>query len=196
MRVNTSALLITVVFAGTVCRAQHSSGSHNFETIDMALGAVVPVGEVYDGLWSVQTGLEGRIATEFYGGTVHLALGIFNNEGRVGSLPDFFVVQSALGWGYPIVLPAGVTLTGGGHFGAMSMLFAEDKQADDSHEIETELAAGIFVRADVPLTHDLGVFVESDWTRVFTAIPITFTTMRGGIRFTTSMPKWLRGVLR
>ena len=76
----------------------------------------------------VRKGVEGRSARECYGGTVHLALGICNNEGRVGSLPDFFVVQSALGWGYPIVLPAGVTLTGGGHFGAMSMLFAEDKQ--------------------------------------------------------------------
>ena len=196
MRVNVAALLFAVVFAATVCRAQHGSRPHNFETINIGLGAVVPIGEAYDGLWSIQPGLEGRIATEFYGGTVQLALGVFNNEARVGSLPNFFTVQSALGWGYPIVLPAGVSLTGGGHLGAMSMLFMEDAQADDSHEIETELAAGLFVRADVPLSHNLGVFAEGDWTRVFTAIPITITTIRGGIRFTTSMPTWLRGVLR
>ncbi|MCH7639241.1 MAG: hypothetical protein IH855_07240 [Bacteroidetes bacterium] len=196
MRVNASVLLFTVLFAGTVCRAQHSSGFHNFETINIGLGAVVSIGEAYDGLWSVQPGLEGRIATEFYRGTVHLALGVFNNEDRGGSLPEFLVVQSALGWGYPIAVPAGVTLTGGGHFGATSMLFMEHEQADDSHEIETELAAGMFVRADLPLSHNLGVFVEGDWTHVFTAIPITFTTMQGGIRFTASMPTWLRRVLR
>ena len=196
MQVKVVVLLFSVVFAATACRAQHGSGWHNFETIDFALGAVVPIGEAYDGLWSVQPGLEGRVATEFYGGTVHVALGVFNNEGRGGNLPDFLVVQSTLGWGYPVIIPAGVTLTGGGHFGAMSMLFMEDELADDSHEIETELAAGLFVRADVPFTHDLGVFVEGDWTRAFTAIPITLATIRGGIRFTTSMPAWLRGVLR
>ena len=80
MRVNVAVLLFAVVFAATVCRAQDDLGSHNFETINIALGAVVPVGEAYDGLWSVQPGVTGRVATEFYGGIAHLAVGVFDNK--------------------------------------------------------------------------------------------------------------------
>ena len=101
MRVNAAVLLFTIVFAATVCRAQHGSGWHNFETIDFALGAVVPIGEAYDGLWSVQPGLEGRVATEFYGGTVHVALGVFNNEGRGGNLSDFLSFRALLAGDIP-----------------------------------------------------------------------------------------------
>ena len=100
MRVNVAVLLFTVVFAATVCRAQHGSRPHNFETINIGLAAVVPIGEAYDGLWSIQPGLEGRIATELYGGTVQLALGVLEihipreDEPETDIHPDSLAVET------------------------------------------------------------------------------------------------------
>ena len=171
-------------------------GMSNFETLTVALGGVLPVGEAYDGLWTADPGVAVRAATEFYGGTVHLALHIFPNTAEQPDLPDFLALRGMAGWGLPLRLPAGVRLTPGAAVGGIRWEFDEGEPFGTGPLEETELAAGLFARLEVPVVGRVRAVAEAEWLRVYTATPLDFMLVQAGLSFSAETPGWLRRLLR
>lgn len=185
-------LVVLLLFAATVARAQ----PHHLETLEVALAGVAPVGETYDGLWAARPGAALRVATEFYGGAAHVAFHGFPNEERAPGLPDFLALRGEVGWGARLGLPARLRLTAGGAVGAVTMRFEEDERFPSALQTETELTAGLFARLDAPLAGPVRLFAEAEVARVYTAEPIVYRFVSGGVALAVPAPGWLRRLLR
>lgn len=166
------------------------------ETLDLTLGAALPVGEAYDGLWTAGPGAAARLAIPFYSGTAHLGLHAFLNEGSRPDLPSFLAVHAQGGWGYPLRLPGGVRLTGGALVGALRMRFDDEDRFGGALQNETELTAGAFVRLDVPVAGPVRAFVAGEAVRVYTFERIDLRFVQAGVSVAVDSPAWLRRVLR
>ncbi|NNF56801.1 MAG: hypothetical protein HKN04_01030 [Rhodothermaceae bacterium] len=176
--------------------AQTDTGHQAFDTIRLAGGVSLPLGDSYDGRWAVRPGAWAHASTEFVRGRAHLAVQVYDNDNGTETTPDFLAVQGEVGWGYPVHLPAGISATGGGHLGAIRFRFRENEQFSGFVQDETEVTAGLFARAEAPVGGRLGGFAEVHWIRVFTAEPISLTRVQVGLSLTFDSPAWARRFLR
>ena len=175
------------------CAAAQAQPAH-LETLEVALSGVAPLGEAYGGLWAVSPGAALRVGTEFYGGQAALALHAFTNEAAEADHPDFLALHGALGWGARVPLPARLRLTAGGLVGAVHMRFDDENR--DALSRETELTAGLFARLDAPVAGPVRLFAGAEVARVYTAVPITYRFVHGGVSVSAPAPGWLRRLLR
>lgn len=189
MRISLALLLLAPLAA--------SAQPRHIETLEGALSGVAPVGESYDGLWTIGPGGALRVGTEFYGGRAHFALHAFPNEPAAPALPEFFAIRGTVGWGARLGLPRRLGLTAGGTVGAVHMRFDdEDDRFIGALTNETELAVGLFARLDAPLGGPVRLFAEAEVAHVYTAVPIAYRFVQGGVSLTVPSPDWLRRLLR
>jgi hypothetical protein len=185
---------ISLALALLCCAASARAQPRHLETLEGVLAGVAPVGETYDGLWTAGPGGALRVGTEFYGGEASFALHAFPNEPAQPDLPAFLAVRGALGWGARLGLPARLRLTAGGTVGAVHMRF--DDEDRDALSNETELTAGLFARLDAPLAGPVRLFAGAEVVHVYTAVPITYRFVQGGVSVSAPAPGWLRRLLR
>ncbi|MDX1419503.1 MAG: hypothetical protein R3181_06000 [Rubricoccaceae bacterium] len=191
MRVSLALLLLGPLAA--VAQPRH------LETLEGALSGVAPAGEAYDGLWTMGPGGALRVGTEFFGGRAHFALHAFPNEPTTADpaeLPEFLALRGTVGWGPRLGLPLGLGLTAGGTVGAVHMRFDDEDLAGNALVNETELAAGLFARLDVPVAGPVHLFAEAEVAHVYTAVPIRYRFVQGGVSVSLPAPPWLRRLLR
>ncbi len=191
-----AVLPAAVLPAAVLPAAAQTDSARDAEALDLALGAAVPVGEAYDGLWAAGQGAALRLAIPFHGGTGHVGLHAFPNGGSRPNLPDFLALHAQGGWGYPLRLPGGMRLTGGALVGALHMRFDDEDRFSGALRNETELTAGLFARLDVPVAGPARAFVAGEALRVYTFERIDLRFVQAGVSATVISPEWLRRVLR
>jgi hypothetical protein len=186
-----TGLALAALLVGAPARAQQ-----HLETLEVAASGVVPLGGTYDGRWTAGPGAALRAGVAFYGGHAHFALHAFPNAPQQPDLPSFVALRGALGWGARVGLPARLGLTAGGAVGAVTMRFEADDRFPGALQNETELTAGLFARLDAPLAGPLRLFAGAEVARAYTAEPIVFRFVEGGVVLVADAPGWLRRLLR
>jgi hypothetical protein len=192
----TSLALALLCCAALRCAAPARAQPRHVESLEASLAGVASAGETYDGLWAVGPGAALRVGTEFYGGQAHFALHGFPNAPRQPDLPTFLALRGEVGWGVPVRLPGRLRLTAGAAIGAVTMRFEEDERFPMALQTETELTAGFFARLDGPLAGPLRLFAAADVAHVYTADPIVYRFVSGGVTLAVPAPGWLRRLLR
>ncbi len=196
MRIDVGVAFMALTVATNVCWAQGDARTQNFKTISVVGGVDLPLADSYEGVWDVLPGGYGRASTSFYGGRMHLAIHVYDNDNEGQPVPDFLVVQGEAGWGFALQLPADVEVVGGAHMGAIRFRFRDNEQFEGFLQDETEWTAGLFARLQVPIGRRIAGVSEIQWSHVFTAEPISLTRLQIGLSFAFSSPEWLRGFLQ
>ena len=177
--------------------AAWSQPASNFDSVNLALGGVAPVGEAYSGLWDAGLGPSTRAAAPFYAGRLEIGLHAFPNASDEPDLPDFLALRGAVGWGVPLELALDLRLVAGLATGALMMRFdSEDGRFGGALQNETELTTTFYARLDRPIRSPLRAFVAFDYTHVYTAEPIRLSFIQAGLSIETTTPRWLRRALR
>lgn len=184
--------LVLLLLVTTTAAAQ----PRHLETLEGALSGLTSVGETYDGLWSSEPGGALRVGTAFYGGHAHVAFHTFASQPQEPGLPEFHAYRGEVGWGAVVALPARLRLTAGAAVGAVHLRFEPDERFPSALQNETELTAGLFARLDAPLAGPVRVFASAEVARVYTAEPIVYRFVGGGVAVVVPAPGWLRRLLR
>ena len=150
------------------------------QSVRLAAGASVPMGGELGPAWDRQPGASGLILIPMYGGETRLALDLAQHSASPDSLPDFLAVTATLGWG-PVVPVGPVRLAPGAEIGAGRFVFDDDGQFGDNVSSESEVVAGAYLRASVPVAGRLEVWAEGGVRRTFFSTPATTGAATAGL---------------
>ena len=157
-----------------------ASGASAQEALRVSAGGVLPLAGDLGPVWAEQPGARGTLTFGAYGGEVRMALDVAQHESLDEVTPEFTAVNATLGWG-PVVQIGRVRLGIGAEVGAGRFLFEPEGDFQGNLASETELMAGAYVRAGVPLAGRLEAWAETGVRRVFFSTPQTTAGASGGL---------------
>lgn len=156
-----------------------ASGASAQEAVRVSLGATVPLAGRLGPVWDAQPGVRGSLAFLAYGGETRLLLELDSHTSTNARGPDFSAVTAMLGWG-PVVQAGPVRLVPGAEVGAGRYDFEDDSFGDELEE-ESEVVAGAYLRASVPLAGRVEAWAETGVRRTFFSTVATTASARGGL---------------
>ncbi|OZC04132.1 hypothetical protein [Rubricoccus marinus] len=153
--------------------------------VRLSAGATLPLAGSLGPVWEEQPGARGTITFSAYGGEVRLALDLAMHDAAEGeatpeAAPDFLAVNATLGWG-PVLDLGPVRLSPGAEVGAGRFAFDDDGEFGGNLSSESELLAGAYVRAGVPLAGRVEAWAETGVRRTFFSTPQTTAGAAGGL---------------
>ncbi len=148
--------------------------------IRLSAGATLPLaGDLGPG-WTEGAGARGILTFGAYGGEVRLALDAAVHDAAPEALPDFLAVNAMLGWG-PVLRLGAVRLSPGAEVGGGRFAFDDDGEFGGNLSSESELLAGAYLRAGVPLAGRVEAWAETGVRRTFFSTPQTTAGAAGGL---------------
>ena len=160
------------------------------QSVRLSAGGVLPAGGALGPGWDAQPGASGHILLPMYGGETRLALDLAAHRATRDDLPDFLALNATLGWG-PVLALGPIRLAPGAEIGAGRFAFDDDGVFGDNASSESELVAGAYVRARVPVAGRLEVWAEGGARRTFFSTPATTTSASAGLSVRIGVPGWL-----
>lgn len=148
--------------------------------VRLSAGATVPVGGQLGPEWTAQPGLAGHLLVPMYGGETRLALDFAEHTTDEEAFPEFTALNATLGWG-PVVQAGPVRLVPSAEVGAGRFDFDDDGQFENELEEETEVIAGVYLRASVPVAGRLEVWSEAGLRRTFFSTIATTASASAGL---------------
>ena len=171
------------------------TASASAQSVGLAAGGVIPVGGALGPEWEAGSGASGQILIPMYGGQTRLALDLAAHRATRDDLPDFLALNATLGWG-PRMKLGPVRLAPGAEIGAGRFFFDDDGVLGDNASSESELVAGVYVRASVPVAGRVEVWAEGGARRTFFSTPATTTSASAGLAVRLGVPGWLARIAK
>ena len=148
--------------------------------VRVSAGGVLPLAGDLGPVWAELPGARGTLTFGAYGGEVRMALDAAQHESLDEVTPEFTAVNATLGWG-PIARVGRARLGVGAEVGAGRFLFEPEGDFQGNLASESELLAGVYVRAGVPLAGRVEAWAETGVRRTFFSTPQTTAGASGGL---------------
>lgn len=150
--------------------------------VRLSAGATLPLAGSLGPVWAEEVGARGTLTFPAYGGEVRMALDLAQHRADSAApeaAPDFLAVNATLGWG-PVLRVGSLRLSPGAEIGAGRFAFDDDTQFGGNLSSESELLAGAYLRAGLPLAGRVEAWAETGVRRTFFSEPQTTAGAAGG----------------
>jgi hypothetical protein len=128
-------------------------------------------------------------------GTASVTAARVHYQGKSANYNNFTATRAIVGWGLVFPVSSRLSAGAGVHAGEFMMAF-DDTIINPGLRNEKEMLLGVQASGALRVVGPLGLVAQASYDHVYLHVPTHFVTLQAGLRYTASLPHWVREFMR